>query len=576
MRVARPRGRSLRRRLLAGFLAGLAAAACSVRVETRAALERPDAGSGLSALVLFFDGLSGEAFHRLLAQGSLPNLKATVVDRGLSFSTALSSVPTETYPNVGAMLTGLFPGHHGIPANIWLDRRLSVREAHTNLFRIYSASDFLTPDARTLYERLPSGSVAVTAPLARGVTLQFKNAVAITAAYARNDWPFLDRKTLDDAGDAYAGAARAGRLPPLVWAHLLGPDEVAHYDGPESDAFRRTLESADRAFGRLVKRLERLRALDRVLFVLVGDHGNASYTRVANAEELVYRALVENPAAVDCGRGGCTMLPTGRAKKEAFALSEAKVAVGAYRGAMVWLPALHPPEAVPSAFRSRKARRREAKAAKRRPTPDVRPPSDFVAALARFPEVRLVAARGSEPDEVEIYGPAGRSEILVDDEGEGGVVRFLYRVVEGEDPLGYAADASVAPRLAEALTAAEWLRLTAHTAFPDLVVQLPEFFESPRAPDLLVSPRDGIGFREGRAAGHGGLSRAELVVPLVFAGPGVARGTRDVARVVDLAPTLLRWMGVAYEPDEMDGEDLGIRSEPIGPFPPLNPDAADD
>ncbi len=229
--------RAVRSALAGALAAAPRAAAPSVRGRVESAVEGVGARSDVSVCILFCDGLSKEAFDRLLAEGALPNIRREIVDRALVVDNAVASVPSETYPNLAAMLTGLFPGHHGIPANVWLDRRLRVREAHTNIFRIYAASDFLTPKARTLYERLPPDTVAVTSPIARGATVHVKNTIAVMAAYARYDWPFLDRKTLDDVGDAYAGGADVGRLPPLVFGHLLGPDEVAHAEGPESDGF---------------------------------------------------------------------------------------------------------------------------------------------------------------------------------------------------------------------------------------------------------------------------------------------------------------------------------------------------
>ncbi|MCM3876729.1 MAG: hypothetical protein NEA02_09955, partial [Thermoanaerobaculia bacterium] len=117
----------------------------------------------------------------------------------------------------------------------------------------------------------------------------------------------------------------------------------------------------------------------------------------------------------------------------------------------------------------------------------------------------------------------------------------------------------------------EWLEATAETEFPDLVVQLPEFFDSPRSPDVFVSPKDGYGFTKGYVAGHGSLSRSETVVPLLFAGPGVTPGVRHAARTVDLAPTLLSYLGVAYDPDEMDGEDLEVAPRGVSKPPPVPP-----
>jgi len=556
-----------RARLAAALGLGLGLAGCSVRERVKSAVEAAPTRAGVSVCVLFADGLSKEAFDHLLTEEALPNIQREIVARALVVDNAVASVPSETYPNLGAMLTGLFPGHHGIPANVWLDRRLQVREAHTNLFRVYSASDFLSPAARTLYERLPSDTVAVTTPIARGATVHVKNTMSIIAAYARYDWPFLDRKTLDDAGDAYAGGASAGRLPPLVWGHLLGPDEVAHAEGPASPAFHATLASIDRAFGRLVRRLKKLRVDDRILWVLVGDHGNRSYHTAVDANELVNRVLRANPTETDC-RPDCVLVPAPK-KEKTYDVGDAMIAVGAYRGVLIWLPTIRPPEEVPGAFRTRKQRR-----PKGPPVPRLRMPavSTFAATLARAPEVRLVVTRGPSEGTALVYGPAGRSEIAREDR-EGAPSVYTYRVLDGEDPFGYAHDAAVRGLLGAPHEADDWLDATAEGPWPDLVVQLPEFFDSPRAPDVFISPAEGYGFMSGKAAGHGSLSRSETVVPLLFAGPGVPPGHLRAARTVDLAPTLLSYLGVPFESDEMDGEDLEIAPAGPPPRPPLVPAA---
>jgi arylsulfatase A-like enzyme len=556
--------RRVLRPALAAALA-VALAGCSVRTRAKTAVEAVGVRSEVSVCVLFMDGLSKDAFDHLLAEGALPNIRKEIVSRALVVDNAVASVPSETYPNLAAMLTGLLPGHHGIPANVWLDRRLRVREAHTNIFRVYAASDFLATQARTLYERLPADTVAVTSPIARGATVHVKNTVAVMAAYARYDWPFLDRKTLDDMGDAYSGAASSGRLPALVWGHFLGPDEVAHAEGPASAGFHGTFASIDKAFGRFMKRLRRLKIDDRILFVLVGDHGNRTYHTFVDASELVNRVLRANPTEADCTKGDCVLVPAPR-KDRTYDVGDAMIAVGAYRGAMIWLPAERPPEEVPGAFRTRKQRRPKGPPAPRLRMPPV---SAFAATLARAPEVRLVATRGPAAGRVVIYGPAGRSEIAREDGGASPL--YSYRVLEGEDPLGYSGDPAVRELLGSPQEADDWLDATAAGPYPDLVVQLPEFFDSPRAPDVYVSPAEGYGFTSGKAAGHGSLSRSEMVVPLLFAGPGVPPGHLRAARTVDLAPTLLSYLGIPYDPEKMDGDNLEIAPTGLPARTPLAP-----
>jgi arylsulfatase A-like enzyme len=542
-----------------------ASSACSIRERTHTAAERIAHDPGPSVCVLFFDGLSDEAFTHLVSTGALPNIKDRILDRGLRVQTAVASVPSETYPNLASLETGLLPGHHGIPANIWLDRRLQVREAHTNILGVFSSTDYLAPEARTLFERLPNDTVAITAPLARGVTVHARNRIALVASYARNDWSFLDRKTLDDIGDAYSGAAATGRVPPLVLGHFVGPDEVAHVSGPESPEFRATMAEIDRSFGRLLRRLKRRHLDERILFVLVSDHGNRSYGTFVDANELVNRALRANPTEADCSLGHCVLVPASR-KEKAYDVGDAMITVGAYRGVMIWLPANRPPEDVPSAFR---APRRKRKARPAGGAPLKAPAASlFAATLARAPEVGLVVTRGASVGTVALYGPAGRAEIVREDR-DGLDSLYLYRILEGEDPLGYVHATAAAPLVGSAHEADEWLEATADTEYPDLVVQLPEFFDSPRSPDVFVSPKDGYGFTKGYVAGHGSLSRSETVVPFLFAGPGVSPGILHTARTVDLAPTLLAYLGLAYDPEEMDGEDLDIAPHGVPKAPPL-------
>jgi arylsulfatase A-like enzyme len=538
-----------------GILA-VASWGCSIHQRTRTAIEESGRTEPRSVCVLFFDGLPDDTFSTLLAAGALPNLGKVVIEPGLRVRNAVASVPSETYPNLAAVLTGLLPGHHGIPANVWLDRRLHRRESHTNIFRSYAAAEFLAPEARTLYERLPATSVALTAPIFRGATVAAKNAPAIVASYLRNDWAFLDRKTLDDVGDAYAGASDAGTLPSLVFAHLVGTDEVAHDYGPDGPEFRKQMESTDRAFGRLVRRLARRKALNRILFVIIADHGNSPYQKPVEVEEIVHRALFSHPSESDCREDGCVVVPVSKGKEGAYDVGDAEIAVGAYRGAMIWLPGSRPLEDLPTVFRTARKKRP-------RPVPPARPRSPmpnrygFAAALARRQEIRLVVTRGERPGEVHVYGPTGEALIVTDEQASGPDL-YTYRVVDGDDPLGYGGLEEVGTALGTGHTADWWLHATARSEAPDLVVQLSEFFDSPRSPDVYITPAPGYGFKLNRSAGHGSLARRETVVPLVFAGPGIAPGTLEAARTVDLAPTLLRYLGVPFDPEEMDGVDLAI------------------
>jgi hypothetical protein len=273
----------------------------------------------------------------------------------------------------------------------------------------------------------------------------------------------------------------------------------------------------------------------------------------------VHRALFSHPMESDCSKGDCYLVAPGHghgARK--YDVGDAIVVVGAYRGIMVWLPGAHPPEDVPPVPRRKRKRKVVTLPALGSPARPLPPRSELAVTLAHMPPIQIVVARGAEPGTVDVTGRAGRALIAREDHENDSF--YSYRVLEGDDPLGYADVPEIHALFGQALPAQRWLDLTAETEYPDLPVQLPEYFDSPRAPDILLSPRDGFGFTQDRAAGHGSLTRLETVVPLVFAGPGVPHGRRKVARTVDLAPTLLRYLGIPFDASAMDGDDLGLRN----------------
>jgi len=73
--------------------------------------------------------------------------------------------------------------------------------------------------------------------------------------------------------------------------------------------------------------------------------------------------------------------------------------------------------------------------------------------------------------------------------------------------------------------------------------RIAQLFDSPRAPDLIVSPKAyAYGIQPGQ---HGALDVVQCRAPLVFSGPGVRRGLFKLgARQVDVAPTIARIAGL--------------------------------
>jgi len=92
-------------------------------------------------------------------------------------------------------------------------------------------------------------------------------------------------------------------------------------------------------------------------------------------------------------------------------------------------------------------------------------------------------------------------------------------------------------------------------SYPHAYERIAQLFDSPFAPDLIVSPKC---YAFGRQPGqHGALDVVQSRAPLAFAGPGVRPGSYDGApRHVDIAPTVCRLLGLPC----IDGKDWSGRT----------------
>jgi len=133
----------------------------------------------------------------------------------------------------------------------------------------------------------------------------------------------------------------------------------------------------------------------------------------------------------------------------------------------------------------------------------------------------------------------------------GGAVRLhpdgRHEPLAGRDPVGCTDPLAFLPYRPDDAALA---RDNADNAYPDPGGRLLSFFADPtRSPDLVVvhTPAHYFPAEGGHRGEHGSLDAVQSRAPLLVAGAGAARAgiVADHARVVDVAPTLLRAAGVA-------------------------------
>lgn len=158
----------------------------------------------------------------------------------------------------------------------------------------------------------------------------------------------------------------------------------------------------------------------------------------------------------------------------------------------------------------------------------------------------------------------GRGRALIDRQGVAGtgpldLKQYRYRVIDGQDPLAYTSSLRETGLLDGGFhDGRAWLEATSGTERPDVVVQLAELFDSRRAGDLNIFAAEGWDFSPEGVGGHGGVTAAEMLVPMVIVGPGIkAGGEIELARTVDVAPTVVEMLaGERVKEYSFDGRSL--------------------
>lgn len=483
-------------------------------------------------MIFFPDGLDRAQFNAKVAAGQLPNITRRFVQGGVRVDEAVDCLPSVTYANCSSLITGLFPGHHGILGNHWLDRRTLESHYYMTLDSYRTVNQHLT--APTLYDILGDRfTLNVQLHTYRGATRSIDGYHTFRRNWILGFYGAVDRSVPERLPQIVAAANREKRWPSVIMTYFPAVDEIGHRFGPNSPEYGRTLEELDAAVGRMTEAIDQAGLGGLTYYVLVSDHGMPA---VEPDRHLALEAWLEERRGLKCRSSPLT----GRdrdARRASLDKYDAFLVVGADR-----MAALH--------LRGRQGW-------------DVVPNRDEVTLfieteprLTELPAVDCVLARDG-PDRVRLW--SGRGAARIERAREGG--RNRYRLLtEGGDPLSYSRPAGMAAFVAAGWhTSREWLRATVGTPYPDFVPQAVEMFDSARTGDVVLFAAQGWDFSLLQKAGHGSCLAADMRIPLYFAGPDLPAGTAiPCGRLVDVAPTIVGLLGDGERLQQytLDGVDL--------------------
>ncbi|OFW38891.1 MAG: hypothetical protein A3F70_01925 [Acidobacteria bacterium RIFCSPLOWO2_12_FULL_67_14] len=216
-----------------------------------------------------------------------PNLRR-LIDRGVSAENLIPSFPSKTFPNHYTIVTGLYPGRHGIVGN-------AIRDPE-------SGRTFTRTSTRELRDPMWWGGEPIW------VTVQRAGRPAATMFWVGSEAPIhgmLPRfwKAYDERyppNDRVDQVLRwldlpAGERPAFLALYFSNVDSAGHAGGPDSTEAREAIRTADGYLGRLMRGLERRRLTASTNIVVVSDHGMVA----VNARDVVVLDDYVGPDDID-------------------------------------------------------------------------------------------------------------------------------------------------------------------------------------------------------------------------------------------------------------------------------------
>lgn len=464
----------------------------------------------MPVVVLLADGVRPDTLAAAIDSGALPAMARLRDEGGLHEVTTV--FPSVTGPAYAPFLMGRFPGPIGLPGIRWFDRdRLACSfPDYTRSYVGYQIRDVdhdIAANAPTIFELAPS-SLAALSVITRGLPpanriggLTLASAFRAARTHFSGNvagWLDIDREVADEIVRRIAS-----ERPAYTYAAFTGVDKVSHARGHTHPMILDALQIVDDAAARIRADAERDGRWGNTHLWIVSDHGHSP---VLHHEDLAGMLTVLGHRVV---AHPWVYVPAPQTAVMVSGNAMAHIYLEVSRRGHPWWPTFAP--------------RWEG----------------LVAMLLGRPSVDLVF----------LPMDAERCEVR-SRRGEVGTVSLLaghysYFPAIG-DPLGIG-------RALQGVDAEEAYRATAHTDYPDSIVQIGNLASSPRAGNIMLSASRDWDFRSryepiNHVSSHGALHREHMTVPLLVNHPV----SRTPLRTTDVMASSLAALGLDIPPS-LDG-----------------------
>lgn len=201
--------------------------------------------------------------HDYVEKFDAPNLKAFIKE-GAAAEYMLPSFPSKTFPNHYSLVTGLYPGNHGLVDNYFYDRELDMT---------YGTRFRKMVENPAFYGGLPLWQLVQKAGMKSASYFWVGSEAPVAGSfpdyYHRYDGSVPNGDRVQAALDWLS--LPEGERPHFITLYFSMVDSEGHSTGPDSEKTGKTVQEADQLIGQLMKGLE---SIDLPVNVIVtADHG---------------------------------------------------------------------------------------------------------------------------------------------------------------------------------------------------------------------------------------------------------------------------------------------------------------
>ena len=230
-------------------------------------------------ILISFDGFRWDYVDR----GITPNFDY-IKENGTSAKSLRSCFPTKTFPNHISIVTGMYPEHHGIITNGFLDTFTNTR---------FSMSDTITKreakwyKGEAFWETAERQGIKTASYFWPGsdVTLNYRH----PTYYYSYDGKIPYRERVD--GVINWLKLPYDQRPHFVASYFEATDTYGHKYGPDSPEINFAIAQLDSILGYYFEKLKEINLFDSTNIIVVSDHGmtEVSINKAINIENMLER-----------------------------------------------------------------------------------------------------------------------------------------------------------------------------------------------------------------------------------------------------------------------------------------------